>query len=107
MCIRDRVMSPTSYQTAPPRDIYFVLSAVLADCLSIIPQGRADVKYFFDLFFLLFPNHEPCAGGGCDHHHRPCTGKGNDDLLQAIHKVLPASGKGADKAAAKPSLGGE
>ena len=29
------------------------VSALSADCSSIIPQGRADVKYFLDLFFLL------------------------------------------------------
>ena len=43
-------MSPTSYQTAPPRDIYFVLSAVLADCSSIIPYSPGDVKRFHRFF---------------------------------------------------------
>ena len=43
-------MSPTSYQTAPPRDIYFVLSAALADCSSIIPHSGMDVNPFLKKF---------------------------------------------------------
>ena len=39
-------MSPTSYQTAPPRDIWFCVSALFADCSSIIPYNRGSVKVF-------------------------------------------------------------
>ena len=84
-------MSPTSYQTAPPRDIYFVLSAALADCSSIIPHSGMDVNPFLKKNFmvpfracslsLFAPHCDAASHRRRDDHHRPCACKEDGQLL--------------------------